>query len=348
MLEVPGSETSFESLTTVPGGDVWAAGGSSSGSSYDIPTVWRRSGSGWQQMTIPVDLAGRWGYMQGISGDAADDVWAVGHTTILSNGNPQPLVAHWNGTGWGVVGQPWRDPEATGSFSSVVATSPTDVWVGGTVNLGVNKPVVWHLTGVVWSQREVLVKSGICSVPTAIVSAIARTADGLYVAMNCPTMSTGYSGMVELWNGKRWKLVLKLPDRSFVRGMTSAPDGTVWATGYQAGVAGGGFARVWSGDADGLTQVDAPAVAATTGYAIAVGPGGDVIVVGEKSEIPGPAPFVMSLVRGTWGVESMRYDRGLSATTVGENGKVFAGGPTFGGWIGGTGPHATVLMRGAS
>jgi len=70
-----------------------------------------------------------------------------------------------------------------------------------------------------------------------------------------------------------------------------------------------------------------------------------VIVVGEKSEPPGPAPFLVSMVGGTWGVESVPYDRGLSATTVGENGKVFAAGPSFGGWIGGTGPHATVLMR---
>src|SRR5262249_27349216 len=156
----------------------------------------------------------------------------------------------------------------------------------------------------------VLVKSGVCSVPTAIVSAITATADGLYVALNCPTMSTGYAGMVELWNGKRWKLVLKLPDRSFVRAMTSAPDGTGWATGTQV-VLSAGYARVWSGGPDGLAQVDIPALSATGGMAIAVGPAGEVIVAGEHSELPGPAPFLVSMVGGTWGVESLPYDREL-------------------------------------
>ena len=32
-----------------------------------------------------------------------------------------------------------------------------------------------------------------------------------------------------------------------------------------------------------------------------------MIVVGEKSEPPGPAPFLVSMVGGTWGVESVPY-----------------------------------------
>ena len=185
-----------------------------------------------------------------------------------------------------------------------------------------------------------------CSVPTTLLSAAAVTADGLYVALNCPTQSTGYAGMVERWDGKRWKLVLKLPNRTFVRGLAAAADGTVWATGSQV-IGSSAMARVWSGGPGGLTQVDIPAPSGTSGIAIAVGPAGEVIVAGEESEIPGPAPFLVSMVGGTWGVESVPYDRELSAVTVGATGKVFAAGPTFGGWIGGTGPHATVLMRAA-
>ena len=162
---VPGGDhlTSFEGLAAVPGGQVWAVGGQGGGAAYDTPMAWRHDASGWQAYTIPVDLTGRWGYLTAIDGSSADDVWAVGHTTIQANGSPQPLVAHWDGTAWRVVSQPFIPPDQIALLDTVVASSPMDVWVGGIANNGVSQPLLWHFTGFFWTQVTVPVRNRACS-----------------------------------------------------------------------------------------------------------------------------------------------------------------------------------------
>jgi hypothetical protein len=70
-----------------PGGTVWAVGARSG---KDVPFIVRWTGKAWTQVPVP---GGR--QLQAVSGDAANDGWAVGGdgktTTIL----------HWNGKAWG-------------------------------------------------------------------------------------------------------------------------------------------------------------------------------------------------------------------------------------------------------
>ncbi len=278
---VPGGDpTSFEGLAAVPGGQVWAVGGQGGGAAYDTPMAWRHDASGWQAYTIPVDLTGRWGYLTAIDGSSADDVWAVGHTTIQANGSPQPLVAHWDGTAWRVISQPFIPPDQIGLLDTVVASSPMDVWVGGIANNGVSQPLLWHFTGFFWTQVAVPVRNRACSGGSASVTAAASNGGGLFVALRCPTVTTHDAGIVMRYDGRRWHGVLKLKPGATVGALAAAPDGTVWAAGTTVN-GSTATAAVWSGGAGGLTPVTTSAIAGTTGEAVAVGPAGEVIVAGE-------------------------------------------------------------------
>ncbi len=263
-LHPGGDVTSFEALTASPGGPVWAVGGRSTPDGYDAPTAWRRTGSVWTPMAIPVDLTGRWGYLQAVAASGAGDVWAVGHTTIESNGDSQPLVAHGNGSSWTVVSQPWLAPGATGQFSVVVARSPADVWVGGTVAQGVSTPVLWHFNGFVWTQSIPPVMNGHCqtNAPAVVASAVA-TGDGLYLALDCQTPRFSFAGLAERFDGRHWHSVMRLPDGIEVTALTADSAGTVWATGFSTVLQT--TAQVWTGGPSGMTWVAIPAPAGSTG-----------------------------------------------------------------------------------
>jgi hypothetical protein len=68
--------------------------------------------------------------LKGVSAVAADDVWAVGTNGII----------HWDGTGWSTVPSP-----GTGFLNSLVGVSATNVWaVGSTSNTMVEQTLVEH------------------------------------------------------------------------------------------------------------------------------------------------------------------------------------------------------------
>lgn len=70
--------------------------------------------------------------LEGVSGVAADDVWAVGHGDDFSSPRSTTLVEHWNGTRWRIVPSP--NPAGTGApnrLFGVLARSADDVWAVG-------------------------------------------------------------------------------------------------------------------------------------------------------------------------------------------------------------------------
>jgi hypothetical protein len=70
-----------------------------------------------------------------VSADGPDDIWAV---------YKDDMVTHYNGTSWSTY--TLSGPSGT-SVGTVVALSPTDVWVGGTNGTG---PLLEHFNGTSW------------------------------------------------------------------------------------------------------------------------------------------------------------------------------------------------------
>ena len=339
-----GDPTTIEAISAAPDGPVWAVGGLHTADAYDVPTAWRKARSTWKAFRVPVDLTGRWGYLSAVSADAGNDVWAVGQTLALSTGQTLPLVGHWDGRDWSVVSQPWLTPGWSGSFSAVVASSPHDVWVGGARNVGVDEPVVWHFDGFTWSELDPPLLNPACQPSAdARVLALTATTDGLYVALTCTTPAFGQAGMVERFTGRRWRLTLALSQGGRVAALAAAADGTVWAGGAMLG---GSVlvAHAWSGGPGHLREAPIAGPGDSHFDAVAVDAGGNVYLAGEWFTST-PGPLFRSRIGGTWTQESVPYDRGLDALAADARGHLFTGGPTFGGWLGGSGSHPAIFFR---
>ena len=105
-------------------GNVWALGGSATGSSL-TPYAARFNGTTWSVAPVPGH-----GPIVAASVLSARDIWAVTGRALL---NPmlttkRPEVLHWNGSAWHSVKLPSRLP---GLPSTIRAVSDHEVWIGG-------------------------------------------------------------------------------------------------------------------------------------------------------------------------------------------------------------------------
>jgi hypothetical protein len=111
---VPGG--SLNSVAALAWDDVWAVGSSSSedGSALTL----HRTRRGWRRVSSPGSpVPGGYGRLNAVSAVSDRDVWAVGYLDgfrdIDSSGNLRgPLMQHWDGSSWSVVGTPVSDPTA--------------------------------------------------------------------------------------------------------------------------------------------------------------------------------------------------------------------------------------------
>jgi hypothetical protein len=109
LVSRPGS-----SLTAIDGiraSDIWAVGEVHGTNAHWRSLVAHWDGGSWR--LVPVPDAGR---LSALSVTGADDGWALGDKGLL----------HWDGAGWSMVALP------RGSYVSMSASGPNDVWVAGT------------------------------------------------------------------------------------------------------------------------------------------------------------------------------------------------------------------------
>lgn len=348
-LSIGGDPASVEAIHRAADGPLWVAGGHTSASSYDVPTVWGSVGGQWHEYPIPVDLTAKWGYLQDVAPVSATDAWAVGQVIYARNGQPYPLVAHWDGTAWRVVTEAWATGStSTGSFSAVVARSATDVWAFGDEYEGsTSVPMAWHFDGFVWSRESFVVRNPSCSTGyDIVVTSAAATADGVYVSANCTTDIFQWAATVMFFDGRRWSTVLHLGSYTTVMGLGADPAGTVWGGGYSF-VGNQSHATAWHGNASGFDAGTVIGPAYSIIYAAAAN-ATHVVLAGEIGGGPnGPVPLLAdSKNGGPFTLQSVPFDRQLSAAYVAPTGRLWVGGPSFGGWLGSQPPEATVLTRG--
>ncbi|MFF1374958.1 hypothetical protein [Streptomyces sp. NPDC058308] len=106
------------------GGETWLMG-----TREGAQVLLRRDGRGWRDLPVPP------GAVYGLHVLAADDAWAAGAT------GSGAAVSHWNGQAWQ---QTIVDGFPRATVTTVLATSPTEVWAGGTAGFiggPVGKPI---------------------------------------------------------------------------------------------------------------------------------------------------------------------------------------------------------------
>jgi hypothetical protein len=196
---------------------------------------------------------------QAISGDAPNDVWAVGW------GGNHGVIEHWDGTSW-TKAAPADPGTKYWHFFGVDAVSPSNVWaVGGTATGHLGAPLIEHWNGAAWrivSSEDVPV-SPQTGLPYASLQGIdtARRSDSWAVGEATNVAPDGASnGLAERFEGSRWVAVTS-PNRTAARGVpydhlfsvAVESKTSAWAVGSfgsGSGIGGGGdhaLAERWDG-----------------------------------------------------------------------------------------------------
>ena len=205
-----------------------------------------------------VDSPGGSGYLTGISVLSQHDIWAVGAspvTAFTSSGaigstNSQPLIQHWNGTGWRVVPGPTLSTPST--LTAVAAVSTNDVWAVGasnytTLTLELSKSLIVHRDGARWNIVPGPDLGGMYSVLTDVTALSAN--DVWAVGSMTSPNSDQWQTLIVHWNGQQWSLVSS-PSPGHMQALTgisavSASD--IWAVGWTVGPQVRGLIVHWNG-----------------------------------------------------------------------------------------------------
>lgn len=138
---VPSSDDSLASVTTISTNDIWAVGlFNTLGGSGDPQTLTEHwNGTQWQVVASPNILVSDG--LDSVSAIATNNVWAVGSGLNSNASVSQTLIAHWNGTSWTTAKHP--ESSSFDLFNGVTTLSTGNVWaVGATLGKVVGKPLV--------------------------------------------------------------------------------------------------------------------------------------------------------------------------------------------------------------
>ncbi len=132
---------------------------------------------------------------------STNDIWAVGYS-FTSNGAPQTLTEHWNGTKWSIVSSP-NVGIGDNYLYGVAASSTSDIWaVGDYYSMGFYHALIEHWDGTSWS------------VVTAPTMGVGNHLQGVAVVSQNNVWAVGYyfngtvfQTLIEQWNGSNWSVV---------------------------------------------------------------------------------------------------------------------------------------------
>jgi hypothetical protein len=179
------------------------------------------NGTRWAAVAAPAVGANR-NDLVGVSGSAANDVWAVGSES--GGATSGALIEHWNGSGWSASA---ALPPSALFLSGVVAITRTDAWAVGS---NIRHTVVLRWNGNSWS----LVASPDGGNQSNFLSGVAAagTSDIWAVGNSAPAGSDGVP-LVENWNGTSWTASGGAPIRGegYLASVAALASNDVWAAG---------------------------------------------------------------------------------------------------------------------
>jgi hypothetical protein len=200
--------------------DVWAVGGIISLRSYR-PVIEHFDGQHWET----VMSASGSGVLDAISGTAADDVWAVGHT------GHHTLVEHFDGTRWQVTpspDSPLAGSRGTSQLESVVTISSRNVWAVGFAFQASPplrpRPLTMHFDGQKWRVVSSPELTG-----AKLLGVAADSPNDVYAVG-----TAGSQTLIEHFDGQAWTVIRSpniptVPNQLQAIGVVS---GEAWAIGW--------------------------------------------------------------------------------------------------------------------
>jgi len=203
---VGSSSAILASVAAISPRNAWAVGGTS-----NKALIEHWNGTSWKLVPNPPQPVPP--FLDGVAGDSAKDVWAVG-------GLNKPLIVHWNGTRWRHVPSPGV---AGAMLDDVTAISGRDAWAVGSAPHGT---LVLHWNGSAWHRASSpAVRSGAALFGISgtsarnlwavgasnglVVSAAQPAGLGVRAAGTAPFSSSRAASepVILHWNGTAWRRV---------------------------------------------------------------------------------------------------------------------------------------------
>jgi hypothetical protein len=165
-------------------------------------------------------------FLFAISGDADNDVWAVGTTA------PGTIALHFNGTAWGAVPMALSN---TADMSGVSVLAPNDVWaVGSSFDFTTqhNTSVIQHFNGKKWT----LVASPHFASGDQLFAVKAIASNDVFAVGELNSDSQKPQPLIEQFDGTKWTVIpapaLEAGKTQSLRYIAATSLDDVWATGF--------------------------------------------------------------------------------------------------------------------
>jgi hypothetical protein len=294
-----GQEGTLVAVAALSAADAWAVGQYEGTDAVQHPLAEHWDGAGWGVVSTP-SPGTAYNFLQAVSADAPNDVWAVGQQTS-PNTTAQPLIEHWNGAAWSYSAPATQSGTAI-DLSGVAALSTSNVWAVGSGTVSTPQstttvPLIEHWDGSRWSIVTGASLPSSSSGPqyTSLSAVAALSANDVWAV----------GSLIEHWNGSAWSVVATASGDADFTSVSASAANDVWAagTGLPSGVGGCGYgaaAFVDHWDGSHWTSVSAavpPSGSSISGLtAVSAASASDVWVVGGTGVSSGRAfayaPFV--------------------------------------------------------
>lgn len=168
------------------------------------------------------------GELMAVDALSAANVWAVGTFLERKGDGPavsEPLIMHWDGSGWRRVAAP---QEGNGSLVSISGRSPDDLWAVGTWRRDRKRPIlplIMHWNGKRWLLTPFA--AGARRAELSGVSALSAT--GAWAVGS----GGKNGGLILHWNGRSWRQVPVPPTArsQFLESVAAISASDAWAVG---------------------------------------------------------------------------------------------------------------------
>lgn len=218
----------LEGVTAIAPNDVWAVGARQD-AFYQTPMAEHWNGATWTVATVP-NPTGCTGhsYLTDVTAIATNNVWATGWCGSGGSTPEQGYIVRWNGTRW-LVKAAYGDIPANTELYGVAARHVGDVWAVGTFRAGGGALAV-HWNGHTWTQQTIGAPQ-----ETANLRAVAGTRGRLPWAVGAgPSPQPPFAGPTSIrFAADQGQPVPVDVSYGSLRGITFAPDGSLWAVGTQ-------------------------------------------------------------------------------------------------------------------
>ena len=250
---VDGATNALHGVIAIAANDVWAVGHHEKPFGFYEPIAMHWDGTAWHLVTTPT-LTARSSTLTGVSGTAADDVWAVGvnHHRPLDT----TLIEHWNGSEWSVVASPNVGSESN-VLVKVAALSANDAWaVGYTARDSRYLTLTLHWDGDAWA----IVPSPNPPGNHAFLADISATPQGVW-AVGYYISEGKYRTLAMRWRERAWHLVPSLnpgAEVDVLRAVVVESDTNVWVGGTKQDAKGEFLTLLARWDGSKWTEVTMP------------------------------------------------------------------------------------------